>query len=170
MNSPPDMVTPCCEVLLSPKRVREVMEASERAEQVALDLQAEGSGAVGAVLAGVSFCFEPGSAYQAPLSPVEVDSDAILQELRPLLGADGPPKVMHDAKPGLMVLAQHGVKTGTPAFDTLLAAFLLDGKAHGLEDLIADRLGLSVGEGAARGSEERTRNLCARAEAVLRLG
>ena len=106
MNSPPDMVTPRCEVLLSPKRVREVMDASERAEQVALDLQAEGSGAVGAVLAGVSFCFEPGAAYHAPLSPEEVDSDAILQELRPLLGADGPPKVMHDAKPGLMVLAQ----------------------------------------------------------------
>ncbi len=170
MNSPPDMVTPRCEVLLSPKRVREVMDASERAEQVALDLQAEGSGAVGAVLAGVSFCFEPGAAYHAPLSPEEVDSDAILQELRPLLGADGPPKVMHDAKPGLMVLAQRGVKTGTPTFDTLLAAFLLDGKAHDLEDLIADRLGLSAEERAARGSEERARQACSRAEAVLRLG
>ena len=151
MNSPPDMVTPRCEVLLSPKRVRGVMEASERAEQVALDLQTEGSGAVGAVLAGVSFCFEPGVAYHALLGPEETDGEVMLQELRPLLGADGPPKVMHDAKPGLMVLAQHGVETGTPAFDSLLAAFLLDGKSHALEDLIADRLGLSVGESAARG-------------------
>ena len=69
-----------------------------------------------------------------------------------------------------MVLAQRGVKTGTPAFDTLLADFLLDGKTHGLEDLIADRFGLSAEEIAARGSEERTRNVCARVEAVLRLG
>jgi DNA polymerase I-like protein with 3'-5' exonuclease and polymerase domains len=91
----------------------------------------------------------------------------MLQELRPLLGADGPPKVMHDAKPGLMVLTQRGVETGTLAFDTLLAAFLLDGKAHTLEELIADRLGLSPGERAARGSQERTRNVCARAGAVL---
>jgi DNA polymerase-1 len=164
------MGTPRCEVLSSPKQVREVLETSEHAEQVALDVQTEGPGAVGATLAGVSLCFEAGTAYQAPLGPKDTDSDTILQELRPLLGADGPPKVMHDAKPGLIVLAQRGVETGTPAFDTLLAAFLLDGKTHSLEDLIADKLGLSAQEGVAKGSEEGTRNVCARADAVLRLG
>src|ERR687895_1736923 len=170
MNRLPDMGTPRCEVLSSPKQVREVLEASEHAEQVALDVQTEGPGAAGATIAGISLCFESGTAYQAPLGPKDTDSETILQELRPLLGADGPPKVMHDAKPGLIVLAQRGVGTGTPAFDTLLAAFLLDGKVHGLEELIADKLGLSLREGAAKGSEERTRNVCARADAVLRLG
>jgi DNA polymerase-1 len=170
MNSRPNRVTPRCEVLTSPKQTRKVLEAFERTEQVALDVQTEGPGAVGAILAGVSFCFEPGAAYLAPLGPEELDSEGMLQELRPLLGTDGPPKVMHDAKPGLMVLAQRGVKTGTPAFDTLLAAFLLDGKAYGLEDLIAERLGLSAEEREARGSEERTRHVCTRVEAVLRLG
>jgi DNA polymerase-1 len=168
MNSP--STPPRCEVLSSSKQARGVLQTSERAEQVALDVETEGSGAVGGALAGVSFCFEPGVAYHAPLGPEEIDSEGMLQELRPLLGADGPPKVMHDAKPGLMVLTQRGVETGTLAFDTLLAAFLLDGKAHTLEDLIADRLGLSPGERAARGSQEKTRNVCARAEAVLRLG
>jgi DNA polymerase-1 len=168
--NPPDRVAPRCEVLSSQKRTREVLESSERAERVALDVQTEGPGAVGATLAGISFCFEPGAAYHALLGPEETDGEGMLQELRPLLGADGPPKVMHDAKPGLMVLAQHAVEAGTPAFDTLLAAFLLDGKAHSLEDLVSDRLSLSAGESVARGSEERTRNVCARAEAVLRLG
>jgi DNA polymerase I len=170
MNRLPDMGTPRCEVLSSPKQVREVLETSEQAEQVALDVQSGGPGAVGTTLAGVSLCFEPGAAYHAPLDPKDTDSDTILQELRPLLGADGPPKVMHDAKPGLMILARRGVEAGTPAFDTLLAAFLLDGKAHGFEDLIADKLGLSPQQRAARGSEERTLNACARVEAVLRLG
>ena len=170
MNRLPDMGTPRCEVLLAPKQVHEVLETSEQAEQVALDVQTEGPGTVGATLAGVSICFEPGAAYQAPLGPKDTDSDTILQELRPLLGANGPPKVMHDAKTGLIVLAQRGVETGTPAFDTLLAAFLLDGKARGLEDLIAERLGLSPRGRVAKGSEERTLNFCARAEAVLRLG
>jgi DNA polymerase I len=170
MNRLPDMGTPRCEVLSSPKQVREVLETSENAEQVALDVQTEGPGAIRSTLAGVSLCFEPGAAYHAPLGPKHTESDTILQELRPLLGADGPPKVMHDAKPGLIVLAQRGVDTGTLAFDTLLAAFLLDGRAHGLEDLIAEKLGLSPREEAAKGSEERTRNVCARADAVLRLG
>jgi DNA polymerase-1 len=170
MNSPRDRVTPRCEVLSSPKQTRKVLETFEPMGRVALDIQTEGAGAVGATLAGVSFCFEPGAAYHALLGPKGTDSEGMLQELRPLLGADGPPKVMHDAKLGLMVLAQRGVKTGTPAFDTLLAAFLLDGKSHDLEDLIADRLGRSAEEREARGSEERTRHVCARAEAVLRLG
>ena len=170
MNRLPDMGTPRCEVLSSPKQVREVLETSEHAERVALDVQTEGPGAVGATLAGVSLCFEPGAAYQASLGPKDTNSDAILQELRPLLGADGPPKVMHDAKTGLIVLAQRAVDAGTPAFDTLLAAFLLDGKAHDLEDLIAERLGLSTRGRVAKGSEERTRTFCARADDVLRLG
>src|ERR671912_1181807 len=170
MNRLPDMGTPRCEVLSSPKQVREVLETSEHAERVALEVQTEGPGAVGATLAGVSLCFEPGAAYQAPLGLKDTNSDAILQELRPLLGADGPPKVMHDAKTGLIVLAQRAVDAGTPAFDTLLAAFLLDGKAHGLEDLLAERLGLSTRGRVAKGSEERTRNFCARADAVLRIG
>src|SRR5918994_4404411 len=170
MNRLPEMGTPRCEVLSSPKQAREVLETSENVEQVALDVQTEGPGADRSTLAGVSLCFEPGAAYHAPLGPKHTESDTILQELRPLLGADGPPKVMHDAKPGLIVLAQRGVETGPPAFDTLLAAFLLDGKAHGLEDLIADKLGLSLRGRAAKGSEERTRTVCARADAVLRLG
>jgi DNA polymerase I len=101
MNSPS---TPRCEVLSSPKQARGVLQMSERAEQAALDVETEGSGAVGGALAGVSYCFEPGAAYHALLGPEDIDSEGMLQELRPLLGADGPPKVMHDAKPGLMVL------------------------------------------------------------------
>ena len=151
MNSPPDMM-PRCEVLSSQERVREVVEISKPAEQVALDVQSEGPGAVGANLASVSLCFEPGVAYYAPLDLKKTGNEGILYELRPLLGAGGPPKVMHDAKPGLMVLAQSAIETGTPAFDTLLAAFVIEGKSRGLEDLIADRLGLSLQKREARGS------------------
>src|ERR671920_784208 len=169
MDQLPEMETPRCEVLSSLKQVRELLKAIEGAQLVALDVQAEGTEAVGATLIGVSLCFEPGHVYHAPLGPKGTDSDAILRELRPLLGASSAPKVMHDSKPALMVLAQRGVEPGAPSFDTLLAAFLLDGKAYSLEDLIAERLGLTVGVRTARGGQERTRNLCARVDAVLRL-
>src|SRR5215212_1604437 len=161
MNSP-HKITLRCEVLSYPKQVREILRTSERAVQVALDVQTEGPGAVGAILAGVSICFEPGTAYLALLGSEDTNSERMLRQLRPLLGADGLPKVMHDAKSGLMVLAQRGTKTGTPAFDTLLAAFLLDGKAYDLEDLIADRLGPLAEKREVRGSEDGTRSACAR--------
>jgi len=164
------METPRYEVLSSLKLVREMLKATERAQLVALDIQAEGTGAVGATLIGISLCFEPGHVYHAPLGPEGTDSDAILRELRPLLGVSSAPKVMHDSKPGLVVLAQRGVEPGAPSFDTLLAAFLLDGKAYGLEDLITERLGLTAGESKAKEGQKRARNLCARVDAVLRLG
>src|SRR5215218_5823491 len=170
MDRLPEMETPRHEVLSSLKQVREMLKATEGAQLVALDVQAEGTGAVGATLTGVSLCFEPGHVYHAPLGPEGTDSDAILRELRPLLGVSSAPKVMHDSKPGLMVLAQRGVELGAPSFDTLLAAFLLDGRAYPLEDLITERLGLTVGEGTARGGQERTRNLCTRVDALLHLG
>src|SRR5215211_3467141 len=170
MDRLPEMETPRYEVLSSLKQVREMLKATERAQLVALDIQAEGTGAVGATLIGISLCFEPGHVYHAPLGPEGTDSDAILRELRPLLGVSSAPKVMHDSKPGLVVLAQRGVEPGAPSFDTLLAAFLLDGKAYALEDLITERLGPSAGERTAREDQERTRNVCGRVDAVLRLG
>jgi DNA polymerase I len=170
MDRLPEMETPRYEVLSSLKQVREMLKATVRAQLIALDVQAEGTGAIGATLIGVSLCFEPGHVYHAPLGPEGTDSDAILRELRPLLGVSSAPKVMHDSKPGLVVLAQHGVEPGAPSFDTLLAAFLLDGKAYGLEDLIAERLGLTAGDSNAREGQERTRSLCARVDAVLHLG
>ena len=170
MDRLPEMETPRYEVLSSLKLVREMLKATERAQLVALDIQAEGTGAVGATLIGISLCFEPGHVYHAPLGPEGTDSDAILRELRPLLGVSSAPKVMHDSKPGLVVLAQRGVEPGAPSFDTLLAAFLLDGKAYGLEDLITERLGLTAGESKAKEGQKRARNLCARVDAVLRLG
>ncbi|HWI44984.1 MAG TPA: DNA polymerase [Rubrobacter sp.] len=169
MDRLPEMETPRYEVLSSLKQVREMLKATERAQLVALDVQAEGTGSVGATLIGVSLCFEPGHVYHAPLGPEGTDSDAILRELRPLLGVSSAPKVMHDSKPGLVVLAQRDVEPGAPSFDTLLAAFLLDGKAYALEDLITERLGLTAGESKAREGQDRTRNLCARVDAVLRL-
>jgi DNA polymerase-1 len=105
MDRLPEMEKPRYEVLSSLKQVREMLKAIERAQLVALDVQAEGTGAVGATLIGVSLCFGPGHVYYAPLGPEGTDSDAILRELRPLLGVTSAPKVMHDSKRGLVVLA-----------------------------------------------------------------
>ncbi|MDQ5828844.1 MAG: DNA polymerase [Actinomycetota bacterium] len=160
-----------CEVLSSPERVREVLEANRDAGRVALELEAEGTEAVGAALAGLGLCFEPGSAYYAPLGVSEPET--LLDELRPLLGPDGPPRVAHDAKFGLVVLGQRGVEIGPPGFDTLIAAFLLDGRSAGLEELAATRFGADAATmertAARESAEERVGRACARADAALRL-
>ncbi len=158
-----------CEVLSSPERVREVLEANRNAGSVALELEAEGTEAVGAALAGIGLCFEPGSAYYVPLGVSE--PEAQLDELRPLLGPSGPPRVAHDAKFGLVVLRRRGVEAGQPGFDTSLAAFLVDGRSAELEELAATRLGAEATERSAAlaSAQQRARRTCARADGILRL-
>ena len=153
-------------MLSSPGRVRQVLEANRSVGRVAVEVDAEGAGAVDATLAGIALCFEPGVAYYVPLDVSEPET--LLDELRPLLGSGGPPRVAHDAKFGLVVLGRRSVEAGPPAFDTLLAAFLIEGSSADLEDLAATRLGLDtgpVGGGARRSSVD----TCARADAALRL-
>ena len=152
-------------MLSSPERVREVLEANRNAGRVALELEAEGTEAVGAALAGIGLCFEPGSAYYVPLGVSE--PEALLDELRPLLAPGGPARVAHDAKFGLVVLRRRGVEVGQPGFDTLLAAFLVDGRSAELEELAATRLGAEATRertAARAGAQERARRTCARAD------
>jgi DNA polymerase I len=159
------------EVLSSPARIRGALERDRDAGRVALEI--EGGGADGGALAGVALCFESGAAYYVPLDAGVPDATILLDELRSLLGPDGPPKVTHDAKFALVILGRRGVELAAPTFDTLLAAFLLDGKSVGLEDLAAARLGVDPVEvartSAVAGTRQRARRACARAEAVLRL-
>jgi DNA polymerase I len=157
-------------VLSSPERVREVLEANRDARRVAFEVEAEGTEAVGAAFSGIGLCFEPGSAYYVPLGDSE--PEALLDELRPLLESGGAPGVAHDAKFDLVVLRLRGVEVGPPGFDTLLAAFLIDGRSAELEELAAIRLGAEAmgGRTAARASaQERARRICARADGILRL-
>ena len=168
MNSP-DMKALRCEVLSFPKQVREILKTSERA--VRRPRRPERG--VGDSWSHTRWRFDLlRTRHHLPRASrlrrhqQRGDAPAASPAARRRRSAKG----MHDAKSGLMVLAQRGVKTGTPAFDTQLAAFLLDGNVYDLEDLIADRLSLPAEESETIGSEERTRHICARADAVLRLG
>ena len=163
-NAPPSAP---CETLSTPGLVREAAEKMRGARLLALDVQTEGAEAR-AELAAVGLCSEPGGvAYYVPFGSRAADAGGLLRELRPILEPGGPSRSSHDAKRDLVVLGSRGVEIGVPAFDTLIAAFLLDGRAYALEDLAASRLDASpelraVGEGGAEGT-------CARAGAVLRL-
>lgn len=54
------------------------------------------------------------------------------------------PKYAHNAKYDLTVLQEHGIPVRNLAFDTMIAAYLLNEKALGLKDLAFTRLGLQM--------------------------
>jgi DNA polymerase-1 len=93
-----------------------------------------------AALAGIAAAPAPGEAYYVnvghetgtpPLSP-----DAVREQLGPVLADPAIPKLGHNAKVDLQVLGRAGLPVRGLAFDTLIAAYLIDPEgAHGLEAL-----------------------------------
>ncbi len=113
-------------------------------------------------LVGVSLAVAPGEACYIPLGhqapeghtggfdfgatrPLQIDRDAALAALKPLLEDPGVLKVAQNLKFDLQVLGQFGL-TVTPWDDTMLISYVLDGGAHGhgMDELAERHLGYTT--------------------------
>jgi DNA polymerase-1 len=102
-----------------------------------------------AELVGVSFAVEPGEAAYVPVGhrypgvPDQLDRDAVLAALRPLLEDATRPKVGQNLKYDMSVLARHGVALAGIDYDTMLESYVLDATAtrHDMDSLAEKYLG-----------------------------
>src|SRR5688572_22537922 len=118
--------------------VAELRAAGEFALRVIPDLPT----AMRAAIVGIAFSTRDRQARYVPLghagdgmagdllssgsAPQQIDAQAGLERLRPLLEDDSIRKIGHDLKFDMEVLAQHGVTLRGLAFDSMLASYLLD--------------------------------------------
>ncbi|HKC73407.1 MAG TPA: DNA polymerase I [Chloroflexota bacterium] len=106
----------------------------------AVDVETNALDPIGAELVGLSLATEPGIAYYIPIGHergTQLARAQVLDGLRPLLEDDSLEKVAHNGKYDVIVLAQHGIQLRGLAFDTMIAAYLLNsaGRGLGLKDL-----------------------------------
>ena len=102
-----------------------------------------------AEVVGVSFAVEPGAAAYVPLAhdypgaPDQLDRDAVLERLRPLLEDEQTAKVGQHLKYDANVLANHGITLRGIREDTMLESYVLDaaGSRHDLDTLALKYLG-----------------------------
>ncbi|MBI4301709.1 MAG: DNA polymerase I [Chloroflexi bacterium] len=114
-----------------------------------LDLETNQLLARGAKLVGIAFCSQPGEAYYIPVGHTTLDSDQlplpqVLAQIKPLLEDPRVPKVAHNGKYDMTVLAEYGIEVANVAFDTMIAAYLLGEKALGLKALAFGKLGIEM--------------------------
>ncbi len=115
----------------------------------ALDTETTSLDYMEAELVGVSFAIEPGEAAYVPVghrypgAPDQLDRDAVLAELKPLLENPARPKVGQNLKYDMSVLARHGVALAGIAYDTMLESYVLDATAtrHDMDSLAEKYLG-----------------------------
>ncbi|MFA5493213.1 MAG: DNA polymerase I [Porticoccaceae bacterium] len=121
----------------------------EKAELFAFDTETTSLDYMEAELVGLSFAIEPHEAAYVPLAhdylgaPAQLDRQAVLDRLKPLLEDPGKKKLGQNLKYDMSVLARHGIAMQGVAFDTMLESYVLDstGSRHDMDSLALKYLG-----------------------------
>jgi len=125
-----------------------VAEATKQ-EALAFDTETTSVDSLAADLVGLSLSWEEGQAYYIPVghaSGKQLSRDVVLRKLKPLLENQKIHKVGHNIKFDYEILRQHDIYVSPVAFDTMVAAFLLNplGRAQSLDDLAYNELGIEM--------------------------
>nr|WP_312509190.1 DNA polymerase I [Pseudomonas luteola] len=128
------------------------LEKLKAADLFALDTETNSLDAHQADLAGISFAVTAGEAAYVPVAhnymgaPAQLDRDAVLAALKPLLEDETKLKVMQHGKYDKNVFARYGITLRGIAFDTMLESYVLDATAtrHDMDSLALKYLGHST--------------------------
>ncbi|MHB0856331.1 MAG: DNA polymerase I [Anaerolineae bacterium] len=119
----------------------------------AVDTETDQTDAMRARLVGVSLSDAEAIGYYIPVGHDrrlnvgrQLTLETVRDRLGPVLADPALPKVCHNAKFDLVVLARHGLPVAGLTFDTMLAAWLLEpsGRGIGLKNQVWQRLGIEM--------------------------
>jgi len=130
-----------------------LVQSLASAGRFALDTETTSEDQRKAKLVGISLAMAPGEAYYIPVGHThtidnqepgqQLPLEYVLETLRPVFEDTAVQKIMHNAKYDMAVLSQHGIEVRGLAFDTMVAAYLIEPgrRALGLKDQVFQRLG-----------------------------
>jgi DNA polymerase-1 len=138
-----------CEILLDPARLDTWLARLAAAKLFVIDTETTSLDYIQARIVGLSFAVEAGAAAYVPLAhtyvgaPAQLDREAVLARLKPLLEDPARPKAGQNLKYDMSVLANHGIGLQGIAHDTMLESYVLDSTAsrHDLDSLALKYLG-----------------------------
>ena len=121
----------------------------ETAGRFSLDTETTSLDPMRAELVGLSFSVRPHEAWYVPLGhhylgvPDQLDREAVLVRLRPILENPGIAKIGQNLKYDLLVLRRAGLRVAGIEFDTMIASYLAHpaAKSHSLDTMAAEILG-----------------------------
>jgi DNA polymerase-1 len=154
-------------VVTTKKALERVATDLSRSSHLTLDVETTGTDAMSVDLVGLALTTEPGGGYYIPLGHLDPEGkgqlplEEVRAALAPILKDDGIAKWAHNAIYDLMVLRRHGLEVQGLAFDTMIAAYLLDpgGRGFGLKNLAWRKLGIEmtpISELIGKGRDQKT--------------
>jgi len=140
------------EIVLDARALESWIARLGSAGLVAFDTETDSLDYMKARIVGVSMSVEPGEAAYVPLAhdypgaPDQLDRDAVLERLRPLLEDPDVKKVGHHLKYDAHVLANHAIELAGIEHDTMLESYVLNSTAtrHDMDSVASRYLGVST--------------------------
>jgi len=129
------------------KALKSLAEKLARQKQICIDLETTSREPMSARIVGLSFAWEEHEAFYVPvagpLGGKTIPIETALKHLRPVLEAAVPAKMGQNIKYDMIVLLNAGVRMTGIAFDSMVAAYLLDParRRYNLDDLAFGHLG-----------------------------
>ena len=119
--------------------------------QYAVDVETDSTEARHARLVGIAIAVSPTESFYLPIAhpsgeQPRLGADEIHAVLAPIMADPLLGAIAHHAKYDAVVLSRHGYKVGHLAFDTMIAAYLLNESSVGLKNLAFTRLGIEMTE------------------------
>ncbi|WPE24479.1 DNA polymerase I [Pseudomonas hunanensis] len=168
---PAAKVEPKYETILDQARFDAWLEKLRQASLFAFDTETTGLDAQQAQLVGLSFAVEPHEAAYVPLAhdyegaPVQLDREAVLLALKPLLEDPAKAKVGQNAKYDINILANGSpaIEMRGVAYDTMLESYVLNSTAtrHDMDSLAQkylDHTTIAFEDIAGKGAKQLTFN------------
>ncbi len=154
-------------VVTAKTALERVVTELSHSSHLTLDVETTGTDAMSVDLVGLALTTEPGGGYYVPLGHLvpqgkgQLPWEEVRAALAPILKDDGVAKWAHNAIYDLVILRRHGLEVRGLAFDTMIAAYLLDpgGRGFGLKNLAWRKLGVemtSISELIGKGRAQRT--------------
>ncbi len=140
-------------LITSEEALNVLAQSLRRAGAFAFDTETTSEDQWHAEPVGLAFSTTPGEACYIPVGHLrtldgqepgpQLPLSLVLERLRPVLEDEQIKKYMHNAKYDMLIMARQGVRIRGLAFDTMLAAYLLDPgrRGLGLKEQVFQRLG-----------------------------
>ncbi len=119
-------------VVLTEEELERVLDELDQAEEISLDLETTSQDGMQAEIVGIALAVRPYEAYYIPVghdypgAPRQLELERVLERLRPFLEDERKRIIGQNLKYDSKVLRRYGIALRGIAFDSMLAAYLLD--------------------------------------------
>lgn len=105
---------------------------------VCFDTETTGLNPLSAQLVGIAFSWEVGKGFYVPFPEDQVESQELIEQLRPFFEAENIQKIGHNLKYDIKVLHKYNIQVKGKLFDTMLAHYLINPDMRHNMDVLAE--------------------------------